>query len=71
MPKVNDNQTYHSTTMVLTDMEIAAVAVLADMNYEGNRSIAVRNMIRHYVRCQFPLMGLSPEIEQPTVELAK
>lgn len=70
MPKINDNQTYHSTTMVLTDMEIAAVAVLADRNYEGNRSIAIRNMIRHFVQCQFPLLGLSATIEQPNLEPA-
>lgn len=71
MASPTSDSVYRNSPMALSDFEIAAVVVLANKEYDGNRSMAVRNMIRHYVRCQFPLLGLSPEIEQPTVELAK
>lgn len=71
MTTQNNEPMYKTTAMALSDTEIAALVVLADKFYDGNRSMALRNMIRHFVTCQFPLMGLSPVIEQPALEAAK
>lgn len=69
--QTSETITYKPTAMVLSDLEIAAVVVLADKLYDGNRSMAVRNMIKHFITCQFPLLGLSPEIEQPVLKGSK
>lgn len=68
MSNLTSDSTYRNYPMALSDTEIAAILVLAERNYDGNRSMAVRNMIRHFIQCQFPLLGLSASIEQPTPE---
>lgn len=70
MQEPTSERTYKSTPLALSDVEIAAIHQLAALNYEGNRSMAARAMIRHFVTCQFPSLGLnilaSPEpVEQP------
>lgn len=70
MSNTSSDSTYRNYPMALSDTEIAAILVLAEKNYDGNRSMAVRNMIRHFVTCQFPLLGLSATIEQPNLEPA-
>lgn len=70
MASPTSDSVYRNSPMALSDTEIAAILVLADKLYDGNRSMAVRNMIRHFVQCQFPLLGLSATIEQPNLEPA-
>jgi len=57
-------RTYVNFPMAMSDVEIEAVRMLANARYEGNKSMATRAMIRHFVTCQFPKIGLdffSPE----------
>lgn len=60
---------FRNTPMALGDVEISAVQTLANARYDGNKSMAVRNMIRHFATCQFPLLGITDdETPDPAIE---
>lgn len=67
MPQGTNDQIYRSSPMALSDVEIEAVKILANARYGGNKSMATRAMIRHFVVCQFPGMGLNLFSAEKTV----
>jgi len=47
------------TLLNLYPRDRVVVRTFADAEHDGNQSAAVRAMIRHFERCQFPLIGLA------------
>lgn len=62
------DRSYRNPGIALGDVEIAAVESFAKAQFEGNKSMAARYMIRHFATCQFPLLGIEP---QPDPEPAR